>query len=280
MIRITKSIYAKYILSFFILSTFFWGGQLHNFTYVKETLATLRFIAMVFLFLQSVIIFYRIRNKIEIGKSDNITAAITNAFKIVLYFSLFFLLLRFNGVSPIQFFTSISIVAAAIAIVSKDYITAIISGFFISFTKIINIDDYISLGAISGKVKEIKLTKLFIENDQGELIILGNDKVFLSDIVNHSLSNKRRVSLEFEIDPSELYDIELLENSLIESLKEFEKEIIENSFSLRVDHIFIDKICLTFFYTLEQLEQNIEKEIRKKTIRNLIKFIQSKHVEK
>lgn len=278
MIRFRKKLYAKYAIAFFVLCSFFWKYQIAKFSYLDQGLATLRFIAMVFLFLQTSIIFYRIRNNIDFTKSDNIIAAISNAFKIIIYFSIFFLFLRYNGVSPIQFFTSISIVAASIAIVSKDYLTSVISGFFISFTKIINIDDYISIGLIKGRVKQITLTKMFLENDQGELIILGNEKVFLSDIVNHSLSNKRRVSLEFELEPSELYDIEKLENALIESLKDFDDQIVDNSFSLRIDNILIDKICITFFYTLEKLEPGIEKEIRKKTIRNLIKFIQSKHV--
>lgn len=277
MIQLKKSIYAKYVLALFVLSSFLWKSAISNFPYLDQGLTTLRFIAMVFLFLQTSIIFYRIRNNIGFRQSDNIIAAISNAFKIIVYFSIFFLLLRYNGVSPIQFFTSISIVAAAIAIVSKDYLTSIISGFFISFTKIINIGDYISINEIRGKVKDIKLTKLFLENDQGELIILGNEKVFLSDIINHSKSNKRRISLEFELAPSGLNDIEEIEKSLIETLEEFDQQIVENSFSLRVDNIFIDKICFTFFYTLEKLEADTEKEIRKKTIRNLIKLIQIKN---
>ncbi len=280
MIFIKKSLYAKYALAVFVLSSFFYRHQISKFPFLEQGFATLRFIAMVFLFLQTSTIFYRIRNKIEFKNSDNIIAAISNAFKIIVYISIFFLFLRYNGVSPIQFFTSISIVAAAIAIVSKDYLTSIISGFFISFTKIINIGDYISIGSIKGIVKEIKLTKLFLENDQGELIILGNEKVFLSDIVNHSKSNKRRVSLEFELQPSELYDIEQLEESLKNSLSEFDEQIVSNSFSLRIDNIFIDKICITLFYTLEKLEPAIENEIRKKTIRNLIKLIQSKQISK
>ena len=184
------------------------------------------------------------------------------------------MVLSFYGVGLTQFFTSISIVAAAIAIVSKDYITSMISGFIISFTKMINIDNYVSIGDVKGRVKDIKLTKMYLENNQGELIILNNDKVYSSDIINHTLSNKRLVHLNFEIPTSARYEIDDLEIALIDRISEFSDFIKEDSFRLRVDNIFIDKIVLSFYYTLEKLETDIERNIRKKTLRYLIHFIQ------
>jgi small-conductance mechanosensitive channel len=244
---------------------------------LDQAFGTLRSIAIVFVFLQTVVIIYRIRNVITYDRTDNIIRSVTNGFTVFIYFSLFFLFLKYNGVSPVQFFTSISIVAAAVAIISKDYLTAILSGFFISFTKVVNIGEYITVGTSKGVVKDIKLTKLLLENDQGELIILSNEKVFQSDIINHSRSNKRQVILDFELSPSQSYNIDELENSLIESINKYTDHIVEDSFSLRVDQILIDKIKFTFLYTLKKLETEVASEIRRKTLRNLIKFIQSKH---
>ena len=139
-----------------------------------------------------------------------------------------------------------------------------------------NINNYVSIGEVKGRVKNIKLTKMYLENHQGELIILNNDKVFSSDIINHTLSNKRRISLNFELPTNDLYEVEELENALIQSLSEFNEYIKKGSFSLRIDNIFNDKIVYSFYFTLEKLEPEIEKNIRKKTLRYLIHFIHEK----
>ena len=277
---LSNKVIIKYTLSIAVLLSFFWKSDHDRIPYLNQTFGTLRSIAIVFIFLQTLVIIYRVRNEITYDRTDNIIRSITNGFTIFIYFSLFFLFLKFNGVSPVQFFTSISIVAAAIAIISKDYLTAILSGFFISFTKVVNIGEYITIGPNKGIVKDIKLTKLLLENDHGEMIILGNEKVFLSDIINHSRSNKRQVVLDFELSPSQSYNIEDLEESLIESISQYSDHIVTDSFSLRVERILIDKISFTFLYTLEKLERDVAKEIRRKTIRNIIKFIQSKHTTK
>lgn len=274
---LSNKVIIKYALAIGLLVSFYWKADLDRIPYLNQAFGTLRSIAIVFIFLQTLVIIYRIRNEIAHDQTDNIIKSISNGFTIFIYFSLFFLFLKYNGVSPVQFFTSISIVAAAIAVISKDYLTAILSGFFIAFTKVINIGEYITVGPNKGTVKDIKLTKLLLENDQGELIILGNEKVFLSDIINHSRSNKRQVVLDFELSPSQSYNIEELEKSLIESISKYTDHIVPDSFSLRVEQILIDKISFTFLYTLEKLEVEVAKEIRRKTIRNLIKFIQSKH---
>ena len=274
--NIPNRIFLRYFLAFGLLSTIIWKSQLDSLPFVGIGLATFRFLALVFIIVQTFIIFYRFKNNLGFSRSDNIIAVFSNGFNIVVYISLFFLMLRYNGIGIVQFFTSISIVAAAIAVISKDYITAIISGFVISFTKVINIDDTVTIGEIYGQVKDLKLTKLFLENDQGELIILSNDKVFNGDIINHTKSNRRRVSLKFELSTAVDYDIEILEDSLISALDEYSQQIKIGSFSLRVENIYTDKICYSFYYTLEKLEADLEKSTRKKTLRQLIKFIQTK----
>lgn len=274
-----KKIIIRYLGALIIISTIFWQAELDRLPLVGLSFPTIRFLAMTFIALQTFAIVYRLRNSIDFSKSDNIIVLFSNGFRVLIYISLFFLLLRYNGIGVLQFFTSLSIVAAAIAIVSKDYLTSLISGFFISFTKIMNINDSVTIGEVSGRVKEIKLTKLYLENSQGELIILSNDKVFHSDIINHSKSNKRRIGLKFELATSVEYDIENLEKSLIHALEEFDDQIKKGSFSLRVDNILSDKICYSFYYTLEKLEAGLEKTTRRKTLRQLIQFIQSRHKE-
>src|SRR5690606_39719289 len=74
------------------------------------------------------------------------------------------------------FFTSISIVAAANAIVSKDYIVDIVSGILLSFSSYIKTDDYIKTGENSGKVIDMTLSKILLLNDDDDIIAVPNNK--------------------------------------------------------------------------------------------------------
>ena len=228
-----------------------------------------------YIILLSVVIIYRIRHKVAAHRTDNITAGISNLFRINVFVAILYLILSFYGISITKFFTSISIVAAAIAIISKEYISSIISGFIFNFTKIININDYVLLNDKKARIKDITLTKVYLENDQGELIIINNDVAYFSEIINYSQSNKQRVNIPFELSPSHLKSVDEFEEALIEQLNEFEEFIEDGSILLRTDTIEIDKFRFTLYYTLSKLEPQIEKSIRKKTIRKIVNYIQA-----
>ena len=273
---LTKTIIIKYFVAISILSLGLLKGSFFQYPLVQLILPTLKFVALVFLTIQSLVLLYRIRNNIPIGTSDNIIRGISNLFTILIFLSIFFTLLRYNGIGIIQFFTSLSIVAAAIAIISKEYLISLISGFALSFTKMINIGDYVTIGDFKGWVKDIKLSKLHLENDHGEFVILNNDKVFHSDIINHTLSNKRRVNIKFELPTEGLQRIEDLETALEGTLAEFSKYLQEDSYQLRIEEILLDKIIYTFSYSILKVQPDIEKAIRKKSIREILNFIQTR----
>ena len=233
------------------------------------------FMLMSYVVIGFIKIFYRVRKSLPINQNDNITTGLDNIFSLLIVVSLFFLILTFAGVSIIQFFTSISIVAAAIAIISKEYLSAIISGFIISFNDIINIGDYVQFNEQKGRIKDITLLKTYIESDQGELIIMNNDKAFFSDMINYSRSNRRRVNIKFEIGANAMTSIDEFEAELLELLKEYEKYIVEDSILLRIEELKADKILFILYYTISELEPNIEKQIRKQTSRKIVRYVQS-----
>lgn len=220
-------------------------------------------------------VFYRIRKSLPINQFDNITVGLDNIFSLLIVVSLLFLILTFAGVSVIQFFTSISIVAAAIAIVSKEYLSAIISGFIMSFNDIILIGDYVQFNEQKGRITDITLLKTYIESDQGELIIMNNDKAFFSDMINYSRSNRRRVNIKFEIGANAMTSIDEFEAELIELLQEYKEYIVEDSFQLRIEELKADKILFILYYTISELEPNIEKQIRRETSRKIVRYVQS-----
>ena len=270
--------FAKITSLIFVLAILILLNSLKNYNIPEVLLnfvSPLSFLLIGFIVLELIKFLYRFKKKIPLSKSDNFTTGIDNLFSLLIIISLLFLILTFSGVSIIKFFTSISIVAAAIAIISRDYLNAIISGFVISFRGIINIGDYVLFNYQKGRIKDITLLKTYIENDQGELIVINNDKAFFSDIINYSMSNKRRVNIKFEIGAHALKSIDEFETEMINQLKEFKEYIEEDSFVLKIEELKSDKILFILYYTISELEPSIEKKIRRQTTRKIVTYVRS-----
>nr|MBP9875235.1 mechanosensitive ion channel [Haliscomenobacter sp.] len=71
---------------------------------------------------------YRRRAHLKEQQGDNVVLGIKNIYYLLMAGAVITTILGLFGIDPKTLFTSLSIVAAAIAIVSKDYISEIISG--------------------------------------------------------------------------------------------------------------------------------------------------------
>lgn len=222
--------------------------------------------------------FYKRRKGISPDRNDNVTLGLKNLYYILLAGGVFIIGLALFGVDYRTFFTSISIVAAAIAIVTKDYIVDIISGIILSFSSYIKTDDYIKTGELSGKVVDMTLSKILLLNDDDDIIAVPNNKAFSNEIVNYTRKASKKVSIEFDMHLSSISTVEELEASLIEVLDEFKKNIEEDSFYLRIEKIHADSISLKFQYILKRMNRTVEKEIRKKTVRRVVNFVKQNAV--
>jgi len=222
--------------------------------------------------------FYKKRKGIRLDRNDNVTLGLKNMYYILIAGGIFIIGLALFGVDYRTFFTSISIVAAAIAIVTKDYIIDIISGIILSFSSYIKTDDYIKTGELSGKVIDMTLSKILLLNDDDDIIAVPNNKAFSNEIVNYTRKASKKVTIEFEMLLASLYTVEDLEHSMIQVLEEFKPYIEEDSYYLRIEKIHADSISLKFQYILKRMNRTIEKEIRKKTVRRVVNFVKQNSV--
>ncbi len=76
---------------------------------------------------------YRRSKGLKQGEADNIILALQNIYYLLVAGGIITTVIGFFGIDPKTLFTSLSIVAAAIAIISKEYISEIISGIIFSF---------------------------------------------------------------------------------------------------------------------------------------------------
>lgn len=241
-------------------------------------LVVLRF--LIFLFGASLVVrllamIYRSRKHLPYHKRDNVTTGLSNLF--IMFIAVYAIISIFGlfGISLGHMFTTLSIVAAAIAIISKDFFADIISGVVISFSKEISIDDYVKIGDHRGKILDINIAKTALLNEDDDIIFIPNSTVFTSDVINYTKKQIKKTSIEFEVPAGSINSIEELEEQLILSLVDYHHLIEPNSYYLRVIHIRKDFFSLKFQYNLIQFSREMERQIKRKAVRHIVKNIAS-----
>lgn len=270
------AVVVRYILRFLLLAVLLFVRKIldankipldHLYFFLHSIVEFLLLLTIVNIVAALLIMVYRLRKNIPYKFTDNVINGINNLYYLIVTFGVIMMILGFWGIDFKSLLTSLSIVAAAIAIISKDYVSGIISGIIISFSKEINIDDYVKIGENKGKILDINLSKTTLLNDDDDIIYLPNEKVYMSEIINYTKKEIKKVSIDFELGIKYHTTIEQLENNLAESLKDFHQYIEPNSFNIKIVEVYHEYLSLKFQYKLTEVNREIERLIRKKTIR-------------
>jgi small-conductance mechanosensitive channel len=273
-IKLLVELILLFLVAFFYNKSSTW---LDDFSFVGPVmLVIMRF--LIFLFGASLVVrllamIYRGRKHLPYHKRDNVTTGLSNLFILFIAAYGFISIFGLFGISLAHMFTTLSIVAAAIAIISKDFFADIISGVVISFSKEISIDDHVKIGDHRGKILDVNIAKTALLNEDDDIIFLPNSTVFTSDVINYTKKQIKKTSIEFEIPSGSIASIEELEEQLMLSLVEYHHLIEPNSYYLRVIHIKKDFLSLKFQYNLIQFSREMERQIKRKAVRHIVKNI-------
>jgi MscS family membrane protein len=238
-----------------------------TFPILRSLLQFAIFFTIINLATTALIMVYRLRKNIPYKYTDNVVLGVNNLYYLTVSLGVILMVLGFWGVNFKELLTSLSIFAAAFAIIFRDYISNIISGIILSFSNEINIDDYVKIEELKGKIMDINLNKIVLKNDDDDIIYVPNEKVLRSDVINYTKRQIKRVSIDFQVKTEGFESIESLEAKLANSLQEFSQFIEPNSFNLKIVNVFFDHLDLKFQYMLKEVNPDVEKQIRKKTVR-------------
>ncbi|WP_200975875.1 mechanosensitive ion channel family protein [Echinicola sp. 20G] len=177
----------------------------------------------------------------------------------VLVISLMFLF----GIKPIDFFTSITIVAAAIALLSKDYITNMINGLIIMFSDQLSLGDMVKIGDQQGRIKDVTLLNMVLVNEDADLIMIPNSLILTSQVINHSKQNNKKLTFEFEMKISQSLEVNDIEKKLRMAASSFNQHIQKDSFTLKTMEIQREAIKFKCQFLLTTTNKTNEKEIKR-----------------
>ncbi|MDX1665901.1 MAG: mechanosensitive ion channel, partial [Saprospiraceae bacterium] len=220
---------------------------------------------------------YRRQKDLKRGQNDNVLIGLKNIYYLLVTGAVILTILGFFGIDYQTLFTSLSIVAAAIAIISRDFIVEIVSGIIISFSRDFNIGDYVKIGEHKGKITDINITKIALLNEDDDLLMIPNQKVFSGEIINYTRKPIKKVNIEFELQIQAIRTIEELESDLAQVLSEYGTHVEEDSINLKIVEIRKDSLLLKFQYVLDRIERELEREIRRKTIRRVVNYLKENY---
>jgi MscS family membrane protein len=231
------------------------------------------FIAVVDALRQAIHIWYTIKYRLLRTEKANFQYGINHIATVVMVLGSIVYLFQLFGIDVKTLLTSMSIVAAAIAIITKDYITDFLVGLYFSFSKNFEINDYVRMGEFRGKITELQIFKVQLLNDDDDSVLIPNSKIYNTEITNYTRRDVGLMGVDFELGTTNISTIERLESDLANSLRDLMEFIEPNSFNLRI-------VEMKFQYRLKRFDRELQRQIRKKTVRQVFNYIASKTVTK
>ena len=136
------------------------------------------------------------RTSTKSRKIDNAAASfVTSVVSLVAYVALILILIATLGFSTESIIAAFSSVMLAIALGLQNTLASLANGILLIFTKPFKAGDFVDVGGTSGTVKEINLFSVKIVTSDNLTIVIPNNTVFGSTIINYSKMPLRRIDL-------------------------------------------------------------------------------------
>jgi small conductance mechanosensitive channel len=134
---------------------------------------------------------------------QNIDATITNyilsTIKVLLMLALVVALLGFFGVETTTFAALLAAAGIAIGAAWSGLLSNFAAGVFLVILRPFRVGDFVTVGGVSGVVREIGLFGTTLNTPDSVLTIVGNSKIFSDTIQNYSANEFRRVDLAAQL---------------------------------------------------------------------------------
>ncbi|MBS3915494.1 MAG: mechanosensitive ion channel [Bacteroidetes bacterium] len=219
-----------------------------------------------------IVALYRKRKKLK--KKDNFIIGINNVTLVVGLIWLFMFVLNLLGITIREFFTSITIIAAALAIVFRDYIVNGLNGMIMMFGDNYRIGDYIEIGDNKGIIEDLTLMSVHLKNDEDNTVIIPNNHIASSVVINYSKNPRHFSTVDFELTTVHSINPERLEQAMDKALKPYEAILREDSQQLKVVEYKTDIIHYRMRFGLKKYEHSISREIKQELYRELLELIE------
>ncbi|SIN80357.1 mechanosensitive ion channel family protein [Chitinophaga niabensis] len=215
---------------------------------------------------------YLRKNRLQRLTRDNFVLGLNRISSVLNTVVFLVALMNFTGLNLKETFFSLSIAAAAFALLTKEYVANMINGLIIMFSDQLSLGDQIRVGEYKGKVLDITLINVVLQNDDDDIVLIPNSVIFSSMVLNQSKQNIKKLTIEFELDLKYQSSPDMLERELKASLRPYASNITENSFSLKILEIKKDLVHYKVQFLIPRPDKETERKMRRMLINTILSF--------
>lgn len=183
------------------------------------------------------------------------------------------------GIDPREFVTSLTIVAMAIAVTFREYITNLLSGLFIMFSDQLSVGDRVKIGEHKGRIIDINFSSLVIQNEDDDMVMVPNNMVFTSPIVNLSANRSTLFLVKFELPLQIGVEVKKLEESVQALLANHPYLTGEDELHLKVVEIGKDYVRYKIEMHATSSSSKVHKQVENEVFREVLKFKQNYEID-
>lgn len=179
------------------------------------------------------------------------------------------------GIDPREFVTSMTIVAMAIAVIFRDYITNLLSGLFIMFSDQLSVGDRVKIEGHKGRIIDINFSSLVIQNEDDDTVMVPNNMVFTSPMVNFSANRSTLFLIKFELPLDVGMEVKRLEENIRALLANHPYLTKEEELQLKIVEIGKDYVRYKIEMHATSSSSKVHKQVENEVFREILKFKQS-----
>ena len=131
--------------------------------------------------------------------NETLHSFLLSCIRIVCYVFIIIMALTMLGIPTTSLITAIGTAGVAIGLALKDSLSNIASGVIILFNAPFQDGDFVEIGGQSGVVQEIGLMTTKLKTFDNRHIIIPNNTVTTSNVVNYSREKNRRLDMDFTV---------------------------------------------------------------------------------
>lgn len=144
---------------------------------------------------RSIVVRTTMKSRLDKSAATFIISIVT----VVLYIALVIVVVSALGFSTTGIIAAFSAIALAVALALQDSLASLANGIIIIFTKPFKKGDYVEINGKDGLVQDIRLFNTKIVTYNNEEILIPNNQILGSTLINYSTMSLRRVVIEVPI---------------------------------------------------------------------------------
>lgn len=231
------------------------------------------------------IIFLYIRSKKQpLDFEDLFTVGLKHIFTGIKTLLLFLIALYLFGIDLNSFFTSISLIGVAIAILFKDFISNMLNGMYLFFSEKFDIKQYVEINGVKGIITDISFQAIEMKNDSNDFVYIPNSSIQTSEIINYSKESLKQIIIEVSLLKDEIQLIEKIEKTIRKKVVENYSEILSKKdplpIKLEFKEILPKQLSITFRIVTTRYSFQLEKELKQFTYKKISEILIKHHSNK